>query len=195
MLRNRKAFQDGSAVLEGILETKMDVDADFLEHIGREIVAITRKLNIEVKVDQHEILLRISELQEATALSRESFVDKQRVVSALLKCGVFENKERFRILIKDINSMLEYASFIFMRLEFLQNTLLGLINLDQNKTIKIFTIMSVIFLPPTLIASIYGMNFRGIPELQWPFGYPMAIVLIICSSLATLFIFKSRKWL
>jgi len=96
---------------------------------------------------------------------------------------------------KDINSVLTSISFIFARLDYLQNTLLGMINMQQNKTIKIFTIVSVIFMPPTLIASIYGMNFKIMPELEWTNGYPFAIVLIIASSLATLLLFRTKKWL
>ena len=193
--RNRKAFQNGSDVLEGILETKVDVDSDFIEQVAREIAIISKSLSLKTAIDSERILLKISEYQEATTLSRESFIDKQRVVSALLKSSVFENKERFKILIKDINAMLEYTSFIFMRLEYLQNTLLGLINIEQNKAIKIFTIVAVIFMPPTLIASIHGMNFKYMPELELPYGYPLAILFIISSSLLTLFIFKKKKWL
>lgn len=195
MYRNKKAFRTGSDVLEGILETKVDVDSDFIEHLAREIATLSRKLSIHHGGDKEQMLYKISDLQESTTLSRESFIDKQRVVSALLKCDVLRNKERFRMLIKDINSMLEYTSFIFMRLEFLQNTVLGLIDIDQNKTTKIFTIVAVIFMPPTLIASIYGMNFHSMPELHWSFGYPMAIGLIIASSLLTLLLFKMKKWI
>lgn len=195
MTRNKKAFQNGSDVLEGILETKFDLDADFIEHIAKEIAIVSRSLSLKTTSNKEELLLKISEYQESTTLSRESFIDKQRVVSALLKSNIFENKERYRILIQDINGMLEYCSFIFQRLEYLQNTILGLINIDQNKTIKIFTIVAVVFMPPTLIASIYGMNFKSMPELDWSLGYPLAILLIIGSSILTLLIFKRKKWL
>lgn len=193
--RNRKAFRDGSDVLEGILETKFDVDADFIEHIAKEIAAVSRSLSLKATIDKEAVLLKISEYLESTSLSRESFIDKQRVVSALLKSSVFENKDRFKILMKDINAMLDYTSFIFVRLEYLQNTVLGLINIEQNKAIKIFTIVAVIFMPPTLIASIHGMNFKYMPELELRYGYPLAILFIISSSLLTLFIFKRKKWL
>jgi len=195
MFRNKKAFQSGSDVLEGILETKVDVDSDFIENLAREIASIGRKLSIDNTTNKEELLYKISDLQEATTLSRESFIDKQRVVSALLKCSVIKDKDRFRMLIKDINAMLEYTNFIFMRLEFLQNTVLGLIDIDQNKTTKIFTIVAVVFMPPTLIASIYGMNFHRMPELSWEFGYPLAISLIVASSLITLLLFKLKKWI
>jgi len=193
--RNRKAFKTGSDVLEGILETKFDVDADFIETIAKNIAAVSRSLSLKATVDKEEVLLKISEYQEATTLSRESFIDKQRVASALLKSNVFENKDRLKILIKDINAMLEYCSFIFVRLEYLQNTILGLINIEQNKAIKIFTIVAVIFMPPTLIASIHGMNFKYMPELNLRYGYLLALFFIISSSLLTLYIFKRKKWL
>ena len=83
----------------------------------------------------------------------------------------------------------------FERLEYLQNTFLGLLNIEQNKIIKIFTVVSVVFMPPTLIASMYGMNFKFMPELDKPYGYPLAILLMILSSLVTLLIFKQKKWL
>ncbi|HPX06554.1 MAG TPA: CorA family divalent cation transporter, partial [Tenuifilaceae bacterium] len=77
----------------------------------------------------------------------------------------------------------------------LQNTFLGLINIEQNKIIKIFTVVSVVFMPPTLIASLYGMNFKVFPELNWQYGYPFALGIMVLSSILTLFIFKKRKWL
>jgi len=193
--RNPRAFKNGGEILEGILEAKVDMDADFIEQLAKSIAATGRSLSLKNTYDQEEVLLKISEYQEATTLSRESFIEKQRIVSALLKCNFFESKERLKILIKDINAMLEYTSFIFMRLEYLQNTLLGLINIEQNKAIKIFTIVAVVFMPPTLIASIYGMNFKLMPELNWNLGYPFALLIIIGSSLLTLYIFKKKKWL
>jgi magnesium transporter len=128
---------------------------------------------------------------------RESIIDKQRVTSALLKSDYFINdyRERIRIMIKDIGSLLDHTAFNFERLEYLQNTFLGLVNIEQNKIIKIFTVVTVIFMPPTLIASMYGMNFHFMPELQWKYGYPAAIAFMVLSSLWTLLFFKRKKWL
>ena len=193
--RNRKTFQNGSDVLEGILETKFDVDADFIEDMAKNIALAGKSLSLKKSEDLESLLLKISDYQEAASLTRESFIDKQRVVSALLKSNIFQNKIRLKILINDISTMLEFTSFIFIRLEYLQNTVLGLINIEQNKTIKIFTIVAVVFMPPTLIASIYGMNFKFMPELTWNFGYPFAIMLILGSSLLTLLVFKKKRWL
>jgi magnesium transporter len=104
-------------------------------------------------------------------------------------------KERLRIIIKDVNSLLQHTEFSFERLEYLQNTFLGLVNIEQNKVIKIFTVVTVIFMPPTLIASIYGMNFAVMPELRWTYGYVLAIFLMIASSMAFLWLFKRKRWL
>ncbi len=194
MKRNRQLFKTGADVLEGIFETKVDLDGDFIEAIAKEISLVSRGLSTHT-TNEEELLIKINLYQENALMLRESFIDKQRVVSSLLKSQLFKNDNRLKIVIKDINSMLEYCSFIFTRLEYLQNTLLGMINMEQNKTIKIFTILSVIFMPPTLIASIYGMNFKTMPELNWQFGYPMAILTIASSSLITWLIFKRKKWI
>lgn len=192
--RNQKAFKNGNEVLEGILETEVDLDSDYIESISKEIAKLGKMLSKD-SLDEENVLLKINQYQENTLFLRESFIDKQRVVSSLIKSHSFTSTPRLRILVKDINSMLEFSAFIFKRLEYLQNTLMGLITIEQNKAIKIFTIVSVVFTPPTLIASIYGMNFKSMPELSWNFGYPMALFLILSSSLLTLFIFKRKKWL
>ncbi len=192
--RNRNLYKNGSEILELILETKVDIDSDFLEVISKEISLISNGLSLST-TNEEELLIKINSYQETTMLIRESFIDKQRAISSLMKSSHFNNDARLKMVMKDIQTMLSYISFVFARLDYLQNTLLGMINMQQNKTIKIFTIVAVVFMPPTLIASIIGMNFRLMPELNWTFGYPLAIVLIIGSSLITLFVFKKRKWL
>ncbi|HIQ24524.1 MAG TPA: magnesium and cobalt transport protein CorA, partial [Persephonella sp.] len=118
-------------------------------------------------------------------------------LSALLKSYKVPKplREEFRIMIKDVNSLIDYANFNFDRLDYLQNTFLGLLNIEQNKVMKIFTLMSVIFLPPTLIAAIYGMNFQYMPELGWKYGYPLTLILMVLSAITPLYIFKKKGWL
>jgi magnesium transporter len=100
-----------------------------------------------------------------------------------------------RIMIKDISSLLEHNKFAFERLEYLQDTFMGFVNIEQNHIIKIFTVATVAFMPPTLIASIYGMNYKIMPELEWQYGYLFAILLMILSSAGTLIYFKKKNWL
>jgi magnesium transporter len=128
---------------------------------------------------------------------RENIIDKQRTVSSMLRSDFIsqELQPKLSMIIKDINSLVEHIKFSFDRLDYLQDTFLGYVNIDQNKIIKIFTIVSVIFMPPTLIASIYGMNFRFMPELDQKWGYPAAIVLMVLSVAIILYYFRKRKWL
>ncbi|WP_080239590.1 magnesium/cobalt transporter CorA [Spirosoma rigui] len=197
-IKSRRAmFSDGAQILIYIFESRIDYDADLVEMVSSEIKAINKMLDLDANLDR-EMLLNINDYQELTMSIRENVVDKQRVISAMIRSdGWFNDAEqaRLRTLIKDINSLIDHTNFIFERLEFLQNTYLGLIDLEQNRVVKIFTVVSLVFLPPTLLASIWGMNFDVMPELHLPYGYPMALALIVSSSLLTLYIFRRKNWL
>ena len=136
-------------------------------------------------------------MQERVMHLRENIIDKHRVVSSILRSDLIPSdlKPRLSMVIKDINTLIEHTKFGFDRLDYLQDTFLGLVNIEQNKIIKIFTLVSVIFTPPTLIASLYGMNFKYMPELNWEYGYLFAIGLMLLVSGLTLFYFKRRNWL
>jgi len=196
LMMNPSAYEDGYFVFAGILEIRIDTDADTLEFITREISKLGKIVFTGIDITE-EILESISYYEELNMTIRENLIDKQRVLSSLLKSYKIpkEVREEIRIMIKDVNSLIDYTTFNFERLDYLQNTFLGLLNIQQNQVIKIFTIMSVIFLPPTLIASIYGMNFQFMPELGWKYGYPFAVFLMIISALIPLFIFKKKGWL
>lgn len=191
-----EVFKDGVDILLLLLETRIESDADLLEAMTKDVKTMSRALSREKKPKQAS-LLKINDLQENTMLIRESIIDKQRVLSQILRSSYFpeDRKERLRIVLKDINSLLEYTTFNFERLEYLQDTFMGLINLEQNEIIKIFTVVTIIFLPPTLIAGIFGMNYQVIPSLNHPFGFWIAIILMFCSSFSFLFFFKKKKWI
>ncbi len=193
---NTKNFPTGYHVLVTLLETRVEYDADMIEELTEEITSLSKTLNTEDDLDQ-DILIRIKDLQEKVMVIRQNVMDKQRVVSNLLKCNLFPKDliQRLTMVIKDINSLFEYIRFGFDRLDYLQDTFLGLVNLQQNKIIKIFTVVSVIFMPPTLIASMYGMNFKYLPELNWKYGYPFSIGLMVLFSAVVLFYFRRKKWL
>lgn len=191
-----RSFTNGFQVLVALLETRVEYDADMIEDITDQITNLSKTLNTEDDLSQ-EILMRIKDLQEKVMIIRQNIIDKQRVVSNMLKSNLFPHDllPRLTMIIKDINSLFEYTRFGFDRLDYLQDTFLGLVNIQQNKIIKIFTVVSVIFMPPTLIASMYGMNFRYMPELSWKYGYPFSISLMVIFAVAVLWFFKRRKWL
>jgi len=193
---NWRAFGTGYHVAVAVFDARVDFDADMLESIARDSSRAARLIGQQKQMSE-KTLLEITRYQEITMMLRENIVDKQRVISGMLRSELFprECNERLRIMIKDINSLIDHANFSFERLEYLQNTFLGLVNIEQNKIIKIFTVASVIFMPPTLIASIYGMNFANLPEKEWEYGYPFSIGLMVISSMLTLFIFRRKRWL
>lgn len=130
-------------------------------------------------------------------LIRENIFDRQRILSGIQRSERFPNDiyPRLQLMVRDVNSLISHADFSFERLDYLQDTALGLITIEQNNTTKIFTIASVIFMPATLVASLYGMNFKFMPELEWKYGYVFALVLMFGLSGLTYFVFKRRKWL
>jgi magnesium transporter len=196
ILSNPKNYPNGFFIIVALFETRIDYDADLIENITKEISTLSKSITTKSDVDE-DLLLEIKNLQEKTMLIRENIIDKQRVVSAMLKSEQFpaEVKPKMTIIIKDINSLIDHIKFGFERLEYLQDTFLGLVNIEQNKIIKIFTVVSVIFLPPTLIASIYGMNFKFFPELEWRYGYAFSLSLMILAIVLILFVFRKKKWL
>lgn len=138
---------------------------------------------------------------------RENIFDRQRTISNILRSERFPNDvyPRLQLMLKDVNSLINHADFSFQRLDYIQDSALGLINIEQNEIVKIFSIAAVIFMPATLIASIYGMNFKAMPELEWvietgsghiiPAGYIFAVCLMIFVSCCTFWFFKFKKWL
>lgn len=186
----------GLDVFLTILETRIDGDADLIESINRRVNHVSKSL-ISQKSLKEDLLLGIAQLQENVMMLHQAITEKQRVVSSLIRIPEFNRlgNERLTIIIRDIASLLQHSQFSSQRLEYLQNTFLGLVNIEQNQVIKIFTVVTVVFMPPTLIASIYGMNFVHMPELDWMAGYPFALGLMVVASLMFLWYFRRKKWL
>ncbi|MEJ6979581.1 magnesium/cobalt transporter CorA [Pedobacter sp. P351] len=191
------SYTNGFQILLTLLETSIDLDADLIEGLAKQIADLNKQLILKKNRPDEEILIQLSLFQNETMSLRENIIDKQRLISSLMKSNIFpeEYKGVLRIMIRDISSILEHNKFAFERLEYLQNTFMGFVNIEQNRIIKIFTVATVAFMPPTLIASIYGMNFKFMPELSWNYGYILAILLMVASSAFTLIYFKKKNWL
>ena len=197
MFVNTRNFPTGFHVLVALFETRVEYDADIIEDTTDEITKLSENITKASNSVDEDVLIQIKDLQEKVTIIRQNIMDKQRVISNILKCDFFpeELQPRLTMIIKDINSLFEYTKFGFDRLDYLQDTFLGLVNIEQNKIIKIFTVVNVIFLPPTLVASMYGMNFEFMPELSWKFGYPFSIALMLVFTGLVLLIFRLKKWL
>ncbi len=190
---NRKLYPTGFNILLGILETRIDLDADMIELMSKEIAQYSKRVSLGEDVGD-EFLLDINQLQENTMIVRENIVDKQRMISALLKSEKTPKAivNKLNILLKDVSSLINHTNFSFERLEYLQNTVLGLINLEQNKIMKIFTLVSLLLMPPTLIASIYGMNIK-LPLVGGNWDMLVVGGVMVLTVLASIIIFRKRK--
>ncbi len=203
---NYRNFSTGYHILISLLEVRIDYDADLVELIAKQVAALSRDINSEDSIEK-KIIHRINNLQENTMLVRENIFDRQRVLSGILRSERFPNDiyPRLQLMIKDVSSLINHADFAFQRLDYIQDSALGLINIEQNEIVKIFSVASVIFMPATLIASIYGMNFKVMPELNWsiclgngftlPVGYIFALLLMVLCSGFTIWYFRFKKWL
>ncbi len=203
---NYRSYSTGYHLFISLLEVRIDFDADLVEFVAKQVSALSKDINSENAINK-EVLHRISALQESSMSLRENIFDRQRVLSGILRSERFPNDiyPRLQLMIKDVSSLINHADFSFQRLDYLQDAALGLINIEQNEIVKIFSVAAVIFLPATLIASIYGMNFKAMPELDWqwritetwtlPVGYLFAIGLMIFCSAMTIWYFKYKKWL
>jgi magnesium transporter len=189
-----KMYESGHVVFLGILEQRIDLDADMVELVSKEINQYNRKVSVGEDISE-EFLIDINLLQENTMLIRENIIDKQRVISSILKSSMYpqEYRSRLNVLLKDISSLINHTDFGFERLEYLQNTVLGIINLDQNKIMKVFTLVSLLLMPPTLIASFFGMNvqFGWLGTSCW--SWIIALALMLTSIIAVFWVFKKRK--
>ncbi|OCL81659.1 magnesium/cobalt transporter CorA [Arcobacter porcinus] len=195
LLASPREYRNGYSIFSQIIDIRIDADADIVEEISKDIGNVRKKAFAE-EVDNEDILEQMSAFENLNMKIRENLTDKQRILNSLLKSQLFhEDKEDLRIMLKDIRSLIEHTNFNFERLDYLQNIFVGLLNAEQNKVIKIFTIVNVIFLPPTLVASIYGMNFEVMPELSWEYGYVFSFAVMILASIAPIIVFKKKGWI
>ncbi len=193
MVANSRLYPTGFHILCGILENRTDLDADMIELMSKEIAQYSRRVSLGEDVGE-DFLIDINQLQENTMIVRENVVDKQRMMSSLLKSDKTPKSvtAKFNIMLKDVNSLINHTNFSFERLEYLQNTVLGLINLEQNKIMKIFTVVSLLLMPPTLIASIYGMNIK-LPLVGGNWDMLVTASLMVLTVIMAIFIFRKRK--
>ncbi len=195
---------NGEAAFMGLLDAIIDRLADILERVQLEMDALSREVfapNTKGagRHDFHEILKRIGRGQTLTSKTRESLVSLARILSFLGRPGDTKPDKQWgrniKTLASDVTSLSDHASFLANNINFLLDATLGMLNIEQNGIIKIFSIAAVVFLPPTLIASIYGMNFEFMPELHWPYAYPIAVLAMVISAILPLAYFKRRGWL
>ncbi len=192
------------AVLSGLIEAIIDRAAEVLQKMGAGIDELSYGVfnsdNGRQTDRQSDVLKSLGRTGDVVSKVRESLVSIERML-LFISSGAHgdsrtaELRSRARTTFRDLQSLEEHATFIASKIQFLLDATLGLVNLEQNNIIKLFSVMAVIFMPPTLIASIYGMNFKNLPELQFELGYPMALSMMLLSAILPYVFFRWRKWL
>lgn len=190
---NPRNYPTGFHVLVALFENRVDKDADQIEDMIDNITKFVDTFDRE----KEDSLMEITKMQEHIMIMQQNIIDKQRAISNLLRSELMpkELNQKLTMIIKDLNSLNEHLKFSFDRLDYLQDLVQGLINIEQNRIMKIFTIVSIIFIPPTLVASIYGQNFINMPFLHNEYGFYISMLIMFVFAAIILIIFKIKKWL
>ena len=199
-------IRSGTTLLIALFETVTDRLADILEAAARRHEEISRDVFVagarspEQRNQLSQVLERIGQAEDMNAKIKESIATLDRLIGFFslapdTKKGAVERRGRIKTLGRDLRSLADYANAQTQKVTFLLDATLGMINIEQNGIIKIFSVAAVVFLPPTLIASIYGMNFHVLPELGFTYGYPMALAMMVASAVGPYLYFKRKGWL
>jgi magnesium transporter len=198
------------AVLDGLIETIIDRAAEILANVGKKVDRLSHEIfdsgrkhgepRRRAAATFRAVLTSIGRKGDVISNVRESMVSVERVL--LFLSASMPRPQRssgfsaeWRTALRDVQSIEEHATFLNNKVQFLLEATLGLVTIEQNDIIKLFSVVSVVFMPPTLIASIYGMNFKYMPELEWTFGYPMALIMMIAAAIAPYMFFRWKRWL
>jgi magnesium transporter len=192
-------IEDAKDVLLKLYDADAEYSADALEGIYDALEAVgvgVLKQDVDDKA-AGAALAAIAKEEDLNGRIRRNVMDTRRAVSFMMRSRMLnaEQFEEARQILRDIDSLDSHTAFLFDKINFLLDATVGFININQNKIIKIFSVASVALLPPTLIASLYGMNFRHMPELDWTLGYPFAIALMLASVAVPIFYFRRKGWL
>jgi magnesium transporter len=194
------------AVLDGLIETIIDRAAEILAHVGDDIDKLSRAVFERDREGPRRAasfraaLRALGRKGDIISNVRESMVSIERLLLFLSASMPRPQRQarfqaEWRTAIRDVQSIEEHATFLANKVQFLLDATLGLVTIEQNDIIKLFSVMAVVFMPPTLIASIYGMNFKAMPELDWSIGYPIAIGMMVVAAVTPYLYFRWKNWL
>lgn len=208
LARHPELLGNAMETLVRLLDAIVDRLADSLEQVASEVDQISKRVFRRAPDERgrripslklEALLVRIGNCQGLLAKSRETAGSTARLLSFVAACSHFrgnsEQRDHIRTLSDDIDSLTDHSGFLSNNITFLLDASLGLISIEQNAILKIFSVASVILLPPTLVGAVYGMNFVHMPELQWVFGYPMALIIMTMSAALPYLYFRRKGWL
>ena len=202
--RSPAACTSSATLLAGLLESFVERIADLLERVQGELDTVSHTIfgrghGQPSSADLQAMIRKIGANGDLVSKARESLVSFQRLLMYVQQATTValsqDQRGRYKSTLRDVQSLSDHAGFLANKIQFLLDAVLGLINLEQNNIIKIFSVAAVMFLPPTLVASVYGMNFHRMPELDKAWGYPLALVLMVVSAVVPYLYFRRRGWL
>nr|WP_300309479.1 magnesium/cobalt transporter CorA [Halomonas sp.] len=195
--RGQVEAQSPEELLVTLFEQKVENHADTLEDLHQQLEEVSYLVLEDEQASLEDAIDRLARLEDSNGKIRLCLMDTQRNISFLLRHlrTQPEHLETLREIMRDIETLMSHTTFLFDKINFLMDSTQGFINIEQNQIIKMFSIAAVVFLPPTLVASIYGMNFEVMPELKWMLGYPWALGLMVASGIAPFWYFKRKGWL
>jgi magnesium transporter len=196
----------GESVMMDLLDAVIDRTADILERVGSEVDQVSHDIfepeggRADRTRSYNDILKTIGRKGDLASKVRESLVSIGRLLLYLANEAdtmrwAKEQRAVLKGMQRDVGSLSDHATYLSNKIQFLLDAVLGMVSIEQNNIIKIFSVAAVALMPPTLIASIYGMNFKNMPELDWHYGYPAAIVLMVLAAALPYYFFKWKKWL
>jgi len=189
--------RDAMSILLDLFDIKVERTADLLEQLYADLDALSNRVLTNEEKDMQKVLSVLSKQEDINGKARMNLMDLQRVLSFLMRSRILDPglTMQLRDILRDIQSLISHSAFLFEKVNFLMDAALGFINIEQNQIIKIFSIYAGVFMPPTMLASMWGMNFQIMPELHTEYGYPFALCLMVLSAVAPYIYFKRRGWL
>ncbi|MEH6649579.1 MAG: magnesium/cobalt transporter CorA [Motiliproteus sp.] len=191
------AVNSPAELLVSLFDQKVENLADQLEDIHTRLESVSHSVLEEEDSALDEAIDNLAKFEDSNGKIRLCLMDTKRSVAFLMRHirEYPELQEACRVVMRDVDTLMSHNTFLFDKINFLMDSTQGFINIKQNQIIKIFSIAAVVFLPPTLVASIYGMNFRYMPELEWELGYPWALGLMVLAGITPYIYFKRKGWL
>jgi magnesium transporter len=209
LIRRDETLRTGTGVFTALLEALVDRGADVMERLGGELNKVSRMVfrgdpskrqhTVRSNAALRGVLSRVGTIGDRLAIARDALLGLSRIAPFVLSMGhkwiIPEFEARLSAVSKDIASLNDFEGHVSNKVQFLLDAILGFITIEQNDLFKVLTIVSVVGIPPTVVAGIYGMNFKFMPELGWQWGYPFGLALIMLSALVPLMWFKWRGWI
>ena len=194
--KNPELGDSAIAILVGIIAARVGMMADTYERLESELEPVSLAIFRSKSQTMPRVLESLARIEDINGKARLGLLENKRAYSSLARSSeAAAQAETINEILLDVDSLMTYSIFLAERTKFLMDAALGMINIAQNKRLNIFTVLSVILMPPTLIASIYGMNFRHLPELEWYYGYPLALVLMLIVAIGPILYLKRKGWL